>query len=722
MRDEKLRNIVLGLVACLAYFLCALPVHAQDESGTGPVDAVLVLDASGSMLLTDPQQLRLQGAKLFTQFLTKEDRLAVVGFSREATVYRALEPFSPDQNEIVAKVINEIGSLGEYTDILAGIKSAKSLLDSSARQNARRIIVVLSDGKMEPDPGVGTSESRTSELVSTVLPELKASETKVYTLAFSDQADSALLAEMAGATDGLNWFTTTSDKIHESFANLFLVVKKPQVVPLTSKGFKMDAEIDEATFYINKEDAPEVQIVSPEDETITSTTTRPGLRWFSGQKFEVVTIENPAPGDWKVKGVTSTDGFATVLTDLKLIAEWPSTLRVDEPTILEARLFDAQKPIALPEMSGVVKFGYQITPTDKISEPIIREALIDDGTTGDRVEGDGVLSHEVSLKDPGEYVLTVVAKGPTFQRTQQIPFRVKPKLITLRVETGEGDHGHASGGHGEKHGEHEGGPDESSEPGHENSSEHGHESDHAAAGEQGDDTEGGKQLVKKGIIKGSPKDRIVVELSTEASALRDVKVELSARDSKRRKYDLPLRKQLGEVTTYEFAASGFPEDGLYELKATLDGQTKRKEHIEAATDTLKFQRISSAEDVSDAAVLVVQQREREEKKPDEGPGFPFIPLILVTAVNGALFFFGMKFLDKLDSGSSVDIVHYSPPQEILSTLARLDKIASLTTLEPNDPIFALAMETEPASSGSATADATSAAQAEGEISETSEGS
>lgn len=684
---------VRNLIFCLAAFLVSLfgvpEGFAVDIPDNGPVDAVLVLDASGSMLLTDPQLLRLQGAKLFTQFLGKDDRLAVVGFSRDAKVLRPLEAFNAEQSEKTAKIIDSIGSQGEFTDLLSGIKAAKELLDSSARENARRIIVVLSDGKMEPDPSVGSSEARTAELVNGVLPELKANETKIYTLAFSDQADTALLAEMSGATDGLNWFTPTSEKIHESFANLFLVVKKPQVVPLTSKGFKLDDEIDEATFYINKEESPDVMIVSPDGEELSSLSSRPGLRWFSGQKFEVVTITNPAPGDWQVKGVTSTDGFATVLTDLQLIAQWPSTLRVDEPVVLEARLFDSQKPVALPEMSGVVKFGFQITPTDKISEPIRRSPLFDDGTQGDKIEGDGVLSHEVSIETPGEYVLSVVAKGPTFQRTQQIPFRVKPRLITLRIESGDEAGGHAGGKHAPS--EHEEHSEDTSHGEDENSS--GHEESHESekAEPETEPTESAKAANNRGIVRGSPKDVVVVELSSEANLLKEVRVTLTARDEKRRKFDLPLHRDKGESTIYEFSAAGFPEDGMYELQAFFEGVGKRKEVFEAETEKLRFHRTSSKDDVSQAVLVV--EAEKHEDAPAEN-GFPFMSLAIVTAVNGALLFGGLKFVAKLQAGPSVKVEQYSPPDSILAIIAELDRIAGLTALEPNDPIFKAALEAD----------------------------
>jgi Mg-chelatase subunit ChlD len=121
----------------------------------------------------------------------------------------------------VTSKIQDIAAEGVFTDIAEGIKLARAILELSPRANAQRVIVLLSDGRVEPDPKVSPAFARTLELVHDILPGLRSKETRVFTLAFSDQADRAFLAEMAAATDGLTWFTQTPEEVHRSFAELF---------------------------------------------------------------------------------------------------------------------------------------------------------------------------------------------------------------------------------------------------------------------------------------------------------------------------------------------------------------------------------------------------------------------------------------------------------------------------------------------------------------------
>ncbi len=657
------KYITLALVGSMVLLLRAGSLaHAEERELAGQrsaIDAVLILDASGSMNLTDPMNLRYQGAKLLLQFLGASDRLAVVAFSERARVVRDLKPYSKDSEQAVSREIEDIKAEGRFTDLLDAVKVAKQVLDLNPREEAQRVIILLSDGKMEPDPTVGLPMARTQELVNDILPELKATETKVHTLALSEQADRELLGEIANSTDGLNWFSQSAADIHKSFADLFLAVKRPQVVAMTSRGFKLDEDVEEATFYVNRQQGNVVTLVSPRNEELTAESHPEWATWFSGEGFDVITMKEPEPGQWEVRGVITTEGFATVLTNLKLTTEWPSIIRADDRVLVQVRLYEAEKPIAIPEMSGVIKYAFQVSPTDKVSEPIIRDALNDDGKNGDKIARDGIFSGTVSFADPGEYRLTVVARGPTFQRTQQLPFRVRPRLVSLEIVAPQEEDTHTI--------------EDSPTPG---------------AGEEGADGEEGEQdaeaLKKKiPVVKGDPRYIFRVELSKEISSFRMVDVKLMAKSGDRRRYELPLKRSLSNQLQYEFLAGALPEDGQYLLQAFLKAETKKRGEVEATSKKVIFERGSEVHK-SDVAVRVVL----EDEKKEEPKGFPIIPLGIVTAVNMIVMFVGMKMTNPsrakgLSAGSK-----WSPSRQVLEAIAALEEKAAAVEIDLTNPLFA----------------------------------
>jgi hypothetical protein len=639
----------------------ALPGAEGDK-----IDAVLLLDTSGSMLLTDPQALRYEGAKLFINLLRPGDRIAVVAFDQSA---RVVSPFVAHDDETATKgLVEAVGALtasGQYTDLLAGVEAARDLIKQQKRPDATGIVLLLSDGKMDPDPKIGTAPFRSEQLLNAVLPDLKANSIKVNTLYFSEQADKQLLTEIALASEGASAFATSVDVIHQSFADLFLAVKKPQVVPLTGRGFSIDADVQEATFYLNRAADQELVLTSPSGTEIRSDSVDGSIKWFVGQRFDVVTVVGPEAGSWRVQGLASADGFATVLTNLKLVSDWPNSVTAGEPTLLQVRLNESDKPVVLPEVSSNTRYGVQIIPTDKVSEPILEEPLFDDGTHGDKISGDGIFSHRITLDEPGEYRMWLVAKGPTFDRRQQLPFRVKPPLIQIVVET-EHDAKHSKPGAADT--AHEGDKPEAST----SDDQHSHEEPADAAHEHEGDTAG----EHKDESGAAGETRILIRLSTEVLAFKNVRVSLTAVDEGRKRYLVPVEKG-HDSTEYEVPSKAFPHDGVYELTAKLEAEGKKRGAIDVTSRGVKVN-VSRGVDAPPVVALEVGEKEPEQPSPWPYAGGVFL-------LNGAATAFLFLKLKKQQSAGTIVLPTFVPATAANEFIAQLEGRLAQTEIDLNDP-------------------------------------
>ncbi len=400
-------------------------------SGDSNLNVVLLLDTSGSMQITDPLKLRNEGVRLFLQFLKDGDKVSIVQFSDSTKVLMQPSFFNKGGLDILSQGLSLMENTGLYTDLYEAINTAKELLSKEPDEEFEKVIVLFSDGKLDPDEKIRTKEEALTKIQNELLPELKDKNIKLYTLSFSDEADKALLESFANTTDALSWFTPNADKIHESFSKLFLAVQKPQIIPISEKGLKIDGQIDEATFYINKRDKKELVIISPEGQKIVKNKMGDNIKWFSGNLFEIITVTKPQEGLWNFLGSISKEDFATVLTKLKLDVKWPTTIYRGEEQLITASIYDNNKVITLPEIIKVVKMTYQITPTDKVSLPILSGELNDNEVDGDARALDGIFSKIINIDTVGEYELLVNVVTPTFERQQRIPFNVKPRLVFL---------------------------------------------------------------------------------------------------------------------------------------------------------------------------------------------------------------------------------------------------------------------------------------------------
>ena len=659
----------LALQAAFVVIIAPRGVHADQRELQQPraaVDAVLLVDASGSMLKTDAQMLRYDGAKLFLQFLGKDDRFAIVSFADKATVVSDLKEFSKEPSDQVVKKIQSIKAEGQYSDILEGVRAAAKILEASPRNDAERVIILLSDGKMEPNPAVALPSSRTLELVNQILPDLKTKEIKIHSLAFSDQADKMLLSEISAATDGLNWYTANSDEVHKSFANLFLAVKRPQVVSMRSRSFALDDDVDEATFYITRDEGAKLTLISPKNQEMTVEKFPEWVTWFAGKNFDVITMKEPDVGEWQVQGGVSAEGFATVLTNLKLVTDWPVIVRVDDKNVVQARLYDGEKPVALPEMSGVVQYAFQVMPTDRVAAAVAQDFLNDEGRDGDRVARDGIFSKYCTISEGGEYKLSIVARGPTFERTQQVPFRVRPRLVNLDILSAHGAE------ELDAHADHEG-------DGHSNTSAE------ASAHTDGAHDKGAQSQ----ILKGDQTFVMRAEVSKEALMFHDLEVKIEAVSQDRRKTVVPLKRRSNEGVSYEASTESLPQDGVYSIKALLKGTSKKGQEIEAESPVVKFEMKATVKRVDPTPTVVAKETPVEHKEEPQEK-FPVLPIALGSLASIVAMIVGVLLTKRSKSSGSAP-VRYNPPKQMLDAISSLEEKLMSSDIKIGD----VKLETDP---------------------------
>ena len=415
----------------------------KDLEAVSTVDAVLLIDASRSMLRTDPQKLRNQGAKLFLRFMGEGDRVGIIQFDRNATVVSDIAPLPGGDVAPLDAAIDNIPVEGNFTNLRAPIVAAIEMLGQRGRPDSAKCIILLSDGKMDPHPTEGQA-LQMSDLVShDDLPKLTHLGAKLYTLALSPEADKDLLAKFAQEGGGQSFYTPDANTIHQKFSDLFLLLKKPQVLPLESGGFEIDNGVKEATFYVSRKiEGQEILLLNPQGKELHSTDLTPGIRWYRGQLFDVITITKPLPGRWGVQGLENAEGFATLVTDLKLQVRWPdAAINAGDTVRFAARLAEGDKAFEAPAIDDATFYTYRII--DGAGATLLRGSLNDKGEEGDEQAGDHIFGGQIKLEEEGDFRALVGVTAPTFTRSQQIPFRIAGQALTVEAVPPD-EFGHAT--------------------------------------------------------------------------------------------------------------------------------------------------------------------------------------------------------------------------------------------------------------------------------------
>lgn len=228
---KRRRRFVTGWVVGCLFLLILLVSGFGTLQGASreAVQVVLLLDASGSMRETDPQGFSKLAAGLVINLLSAQDEAAIVEFAGEGKVISGFQTAA--QKEELIQAINRVGREGQFTDFRAGLEASLELFSSTTSSSRRRIVVVLSDGQLDPDPGNEAYAPYSLEyrmallgrghegrkairaqfrqkvvpvaerlIGDQIIPACRNAGIEIFSIAFGDNADEALLTRLADQT------------------------------------------------------------------------------------------------------------------------------------------------------------------------------------------------------------------------------------------------------------------------------------------------------------------------------------------------------------------------------------------------------------------------------------------------------------------------------------------------------------------------------------------
>lgn len=404
-----------------------LPLTAAENSNG--VDAVLVIDSSGSMKHTDPRRLRVPAAKMFISLLSANDRIGLISFSDDGYPIAHLTLADKQHQAELLASVEKVSAKGAYTNLYAALAKGYEMLKREGDSKRRRMLVLMSDGKMDTgdfDQDKALIEKIRSEMIATLVQE----GIEVYTIAFTEASDMPLMEQISEQTAALSRMASNDRELHQVFSQIFESAKQPDMLPMDEGRFMVDTAIEEVTVVASKSNPDvEINLLMPDGRKIVAANAGSSVRWFKSEQFDMITVEKPPAGEWKLVYSDNRGDRAYVVTKLGVdahIGEAPIYVNAEQTA--EAWLHDNGEVITKPEILGQTTFTVEIMQPDG---QVAETPLADAGMTGDRASGDGVYSNLLAFAQPGQHQIRVIAKNPNFQREKAIVVTV----VTPTVDT-----------------------------------------------------------------------------------------------------------------------------------------------------------------------------------------------------------------------------------------------------------------------------------------------
>ena len=406
-----------GLVAIC--FVLSLPagLNAQESDDVQlpeQSDVRIIVDISGSMKDTDPDNLRQPAVRLLARLLPEGASAGVWTFGQYVNMLVPHREVTNAWREIAIQRSAQINSVALRTNLGAAIETASDDYFTDG-DLSRTHFILLTDGKVDisDDPAKNTAEE--TRILDTIVADLIERGATFHPVALSEAADTDFLKALATDSGGRFQVADTADALNLAFLQALNTAVPQEQIPIEGNGFTVDEGVREFTaliFWGESETSAtrELALVRPDDRVVNLSEFPDNVRWAREAGYDLITVNEPLAGQWRINGELGEGSRVTVVSDLRMVVNpLPPSFTLQEPLKLRVGFFEEGENITNPDFLGVIEVSLSITSEDGRSGTKV--------LSGEQPPEDGTYRDTVSrLPAAGLYTFDVVADGQTFSR------------------------------------------------------------------------------------------------------------------------------------------------------------------------------------------------------------------------------------------------------------------------------------------------------------------
>lgn len=426
------------LFFCLLYgvLIPSIVFAAEDKDDKNlPFDVRIIVDISGSMKQTDPNNLRIPALNLLLELMPEGTQAGIWTFGQYVNNIVPVAVVDDKWRAQAKQSALQITSLGLKTNLAGVLNDAAWGLkaDSGFQQS----IILLTDGKVDM-AGSDTAEAEKinalerQKLMTQVLDKYRASGANIHTLALSDLADKNLLQQIAIETDGLYSQAKNAEELMKAFLRAFDRAVPAEQVPMEDNTFVIDGSVNEFTALIFKSETSgqETALLTPDGAKFTELDHPENVRWHKDLRFDLITIKQPEQGTWIAEADLDDSNRVTILSDLALSVEGiPASIFPGDKLDVEIKLLNEGQVIDKVELLRLTDMTMKvITASGREGSKVLSDP---ENPPTDGIYREGLYR----LKELGSYQVDVIAEGRTFQRKRSFSMTmIQPIDISHRAD------------------------------------------------------------------------------------------------------------------------------------------------------------------------------------------------------------------------------------------------------------------------------------------------
>jgi uncharacterized protein (TIGR03503 family) len=396
-------------------------------------DLRIIVDISGSMKKTDPNNLRRSAVRLLAGLVPEGSRAGIWNFGKQVNMSVKIGTVNDAWRKLARAESKNISSAGLYTNIESVMRKV-SFDWKEPDPRYKRNIIILTDGHVDISKDEKLNKASRRRILKEVLPKFEKAQVRIHTIALSDDVDESLLSTLSAYTDGLYKKVNSADELQKLFLQMLEQSIKLDTLPIKDNKFSVDASINDMTLLVfNKDKSRPTIIISPTNKKWKQSSHPNKVKWFSDEGYDLITIKKPQKGSWKIQAPTDPNNRVVVATNLKLkLNNIPSYLMLGDALNVTAYLEEDEKPLTDKRLLSKFKFVLN-RDAERSSE---RQYPLT------KIEGDE-FSYNVQFSanfKEGNNELIIRAKSPTAEREIRHQFKVYTTPADIKISESHGQY------------------------------------------------------------------------------------------------------------------------------------------------------------------------------------------------------------------------------------------------------------------------------------------
>ncbi len=409
---------VLVFIVSLFPFIGSDNASADNGDYTSKVDVVFVIDASKSMKSSDPDGLTAEAMKMFIDMChVNGDKGGMVAYSGYIKAESPLNYMNSEADKAALKSTLTNLELGDWTDIGLGLNRGVTLLRERHDADHKPIIILLSDGKNDPQRDKTASQDDMAAAIN----EAKAQNFPVYTIGLNADGgvDENQLKLISSETKGKNFITNNANDLPQILREIYAdssSLKVAQQNTITGNGQFQDIDINipdsnnvEANITLLSANPVELKLTDVDGDEVSIPSEN--IIYSKSSKYSMLKLVSPTKGKWTL----SVKGNSGDRIDVSLISNY------DFKTVMgispETNIYKG----GTVEVSAYIESNGQKLEDEEFYNTLKAVMYFKNLETGGVQEtemtrsGNGFVS-QVTIPDEKTYALTAKIEGTGFTR------------------------------------------------------------------------------------------------------------------------------------------------------------------------------------------------------------------------------------------------------------------------------------------------------------------